>query len=441
MTKTIKPLLATLLIGGLIVSCSTSSSLLKNAQSNIKSQNYDSTLADANRYIQKFPGKPLGYFYKGEALGLKAGKIDISTPDRATPLYKKMAAAFDKANQIADTMGKKPSDLERIDPVRKSLWRKEHNTAVKYAKKDSLHNTVPNPLEVAIGHLTNATIIEPDSALSWEVLAQVNGMKQHYKAAAQAQEKFMGMADSISARDYLLLAQYYNRSKQSKKALPILLKAHQKYPDSTKVDEMLADTYSHTGNSNKSISMVKKLVQQHPSNGRYRLSLGTQIYQKEINIQNKYDKNVSKLLTLQNQKRNASGSKADAIQSQMDQLSAKNAQLEKKMDSLTQRALKQIHAAINNGEDNAQVYNTLGVIYQNKASVLFDKRNLTLNNDKSKQFNQQAQIPLKKARDSYKKATQLDPSNKSYWQSLYHIYTALGNKQKAEEAKKKAGIH
>jgi tetratricopeptide (TPR) repeat protein len=110
------------------------------------------------------------------------------------------------------------------------------------------------------------------------------------------------------------------------------------------------------------------------------------------------------------------------------------------MDDLTQRASKEIHTAIDDGQDGANVYFTLGVIHQNKASVIFEQRNLTLDNDKAKKLNDQARDELKKARDNYKKATQIDPDNKKYWRSLYQIYTALGNDQKAKEAKQKAGI-
>jgi predicted Zn-dependent protease len=443
-SKKIAPLLTTLLLGGLIVSCSTtSSSVLKNAQNYIKSKQYDSTLAEANRFLQKHPGNAEGYFYKGEALGLKASdtsKISISTPKKATPLYKQMAQAFDKAKQIGDTMSKPPSVLQRIDPVRTSLWRTEHNLGVNYARKDSLHNTVQNPLEVAIGHLQNATIAQPDCAISWNALAQVNGLKQNYKQAAAAQQKYLSMADSTTSRNYLVLAQYYNRSNQPKKALPVLEKAHQQYPDSIKTVEMLADTYSKLGQSDKSINLVKELVQKNPSNGRYRMSLGTQIYQKEIKLQHKYDSNSDSLLTLQNKKTNASGDQADQIQDQMNQLQEQNADLKKQMDDLTQRALKQLHEAQNDGQNGANVYFTLGVIYQNKASVLYEQRNLTLDNDKANQLNEQARAQLKKARDYYKQAAQIDPDNKKYWRSLYQIYTGLGNDQKAQEAKQKAGI-
>jgi tetratricopeptide (TPR) repeat protein len=426
------------LITGLIASCSSSSELLKKAQSGIKSNNYDSALAASNRYIQQFPGEPLGYYYKGVALGQEADSQDISMPKKAQPFYKQMVQSFDKAQQIADTMDDPPKEIARIGAIKAPLWRTEHNLGVKYAKQDSLHNTVQNPLEVSIGHLQNATIIQPDSALSWNVLAQVNGMKGHYKEAAQAEQRYVNMADSLQTRDYLLLGQYYERDKKPEKAVTVLKKAQNKYPDSTRVIEMLDDAYSNTGQSDKSIHLVKQLVQKEPNDARYRLSLGTQIYKSALKLQNKYNKNMNQLQDLQLKKKNVSGSKADQIEQQMSKIRSKNKPLKQKMESLTSEAIKQLKAATQNGKGNAKPYNTLGIIYQNKASMLFAKRNLTLNNKKSSQINEQAKQELTTAEGYYKKAAQLDPGNKGYWKSLYEIYTALGKDQKAQEAKKKA---
>jgi tetratricopeptide (TPR) repeat protein len=428
------------LITGLIASCSSSSPLLKKAKSNIKSSNYDSVLAISNRYIQQYPDKPLGYYYKGVALGQEADSQDISTPQKAQPFYKEMAQNFSKAEQIADTMDNPPGEIKRIGVIKSTFWRDEHNLGVKYAQKDSLHNTVDDPLEVSIGHLQNATIIQPDSALSWSVLAQVSGMKGHYKQAAQAEQKYVHIADSLETRDYLLLGQYYERAKQPQKAISVLSDAQNKYPDSTRVVEMLADAYSNAGQSDKSIHLVKQLVQKEPNNPRYRLSLGTQIYKSVLGIQDKYNKNMNQLMDLQMKKRKASGSKADQIEQQMDKLESETKSIRDNMKSLTDQAIKQLKKAAQNKKGDPKPYNTLGIIYQNKASMIFKERNLTLNNEKAKQLNDKAKQKLAKAAKNYKKAAQLDPSNKKYWRSLYQIYTALGKDQKAQQAKQKAGM-
>lgn len=346
MSKRIIPLLTVFVIGGLIVSCSTSSPLIKEAQTSIKNQQYDSTLAKANRYIQKYPGKPLGYFYKGEALGLKGNSIDISRPKKARPLYLKMDKAFTKATEIADTMSNPPEILQRIGPVRTSIWRSEHNAGIKFVSSDSLNNTVPNPLEVSIAHLKNATIAQPDCAITWNALAQVSAMKQKYKQATKAQRRYLSLKDSATVRSHLLLAQWLNRSDRSHKALSVLKHTRQKYPNSLKASAMLADTYSKLGKADKSISVVQQLVKRNPSNGRYRMSLGTQIYQKAIDLQHKFDSNIDKIISLETKKMSASGDQADKLQQKIDKLRAKNESLLNRIHKLTGRALKQLHAPL-----------------------------------------------------------------------------------------------
>jgi tetratricopeptide (TPR) repeat protein len=265
-------------------------------------------------------------------------------------------------------------------------------------------------------------------------------MKGHYQQAAQAEEKYIDMADSVETRDYLLLGQYYERSKKPQKAVSVLEDAKNKYPDSTRVVEMLADAYSNAGQTDKSVDLVRELVQQEPNNPRYRLSLGTQIYKAVLQLQDKYNKNMDQLLDMQTKKEKASGSEADQVKQKMSKLENENKSLRQKMKSLSSQSIKQLKAAAQNKQGDAKPYNTLGIIYQNKASMIFKQRNLTLNNEKAAKLNDKAKQRLTQAAKYYKKAAQLDPSNNKYWQSLYQIYTALGKDQKAQQAKKKAGM-
>jgi tetratricopeptide (TPR) repeat protein len=99
-----------------------------------------------------------------------------------------------------------------------------------------------------------------------------------------------------------------------------------------------------------------------------------------------------------------------------------------------------LEATLENRSEDPKAYNTLGIIYQNKASVLFDKRNLTRDNEMAAELNKQANDLLRKSMTNYEKAAELDPENPEYWKSLFQIYTTLGMDEKAAEAEKKAGM-
>src|SRR5699024_3495268 len=165
------PYLFIVLLIGVLDGCGSSNPLADKAEANIKDQNYAAALEAANEAIQTYPEKPLGYYYKGVALGQMAGMKE--DPEKSTELYKEMNEAFSKANELAASAESVPGELERIDAVKNVLWQQEHNRAVKLATEDSLQQAVPNYLQKSVQHLQNATIIQPDSALSWQVLAQV----------------------------------------------------------------------------------------------------------------------------------------------------------------------------------------------------------------------------------------------------------------------------
>src|SRR5699024_11844444 len=90
--------------------------------------------------------------------------------------------------------------------------------------------------------------------------------------------------------------------------------------------------------------------------------------------------------------------------------------------------------------DEVKAYNTLGIIYQNQAKADFDKRNQTKDNEEAQKWDDKGKHLLKKAMENYKRATEIKPEKKDYWESLYSIYVALGKDAKAAEAKKKAGL-
>ena len=69
--------------------------------------------------------------------------------------------------------GKALAEAEQANNIILNAWGREHNKAIEYALDDSVMATVQNPIEYSIQHLLNATTANPDSTLSYDVLAQV----------------------------------------------------------------------------------------------------------------------------------------------------------------------------------------------------------------------------------------------------------------------------
>lgn len=431
--------LVTLIIG-LMYGCGGSSNpFIDEVKNNLKSNNLTGALAAAERSIQNRPGDPLGYYYKAVALGDLATEKPVT--ERADQ-YREMNASFATAKQIADTSSaeKKPAEISRISNAKYNLWGSEFNKGIEYATNDSVMNSVSEPQKYAVEHLKNATVIIPDSVRSWDILAQLAYGANMVDLAIEAKEAAFERTEKPSAQDYSVLAAYYVNNGNMEKAVTTLENGLEKYPGNVDITTTLADAYQRTGESQKSINIVKDLVDQDPDNIAYRLNLGSQIYQSALKLSETASNNYDRIFELEQQLNNTSGAEKEQIQAQIDSLNSENEQLLAEYEQMTEEAVQELEVVLEQDPENANGNNVLGVIYQNKAASLFDQRNNTADNEKAAELDKQAREFLKNAMGYYEQAAETDPDNKSYWESLFNIYTNLGMDEKADEAMKKAGI-
>ncbi|MGK7369630.1 MAG: tetratricopeptide repeat protein [Candidatus Halalkalibacterium sp. M3_1C_030] len=423
---------------GIIAGCGSSNPYVDDAQSNIKNQNFQAALEAAEQSIQNQPNDPLGYYYKGVALGEIA---DTKDPSARGDWYERMNEAFEQAKEMAEKAEDVPSEIERIPAVKNAVWQTEHNKAIEYASDDSVKNTVENPLDISIAHLNNATAIQPDSVLSWDVKAQVHYMNDNVDGAISSMEKVMTLKDSLEVDDYARMAGYYSIAEMPQEAISTLEDGLEQYPGNKDLATRLADGYTNAGQTQKAISTIENLIETEPENPQFHLVLGTQIYKTVLNKSDTLKANSDKIFDLRQQMKQAQGDKASQLKQQINQLNSENEELQEEINRLTERATKELNTVLEYRPNDATAYNTLGIIYQNKASALFDKRNRTDDNQMAAKIDTQAKEALKQAMKYYESAAEIDPDNQEYWKNLFSIYTALGMDKKAEEAMKKAGMN
>lgn len=438
--KKLPHIIVTLLVAIMIGCSATTNPLVDEAQSHFQTQDFKAALEAAEKSIEKYPGDPMGYYYKAVALSEIAG--EIKDPTERTEYYNEMNESFDLAKTVADTSENVPEEIDRISAVKNVLWQTEHNKAIEYIQDDSLKNTVDNPVEYSIGHLKNATTIQPDSALSWNVLAQVAAMDKEFDESVRAKEKYISMVpqDSVKPDDYMQLASYHFNMDNQEEVLEVFKKAREQYPENEDIVSNLADAYNRVGKSEQAIATVEELVEQNPENPQYHLVLGTQIYQRALQIGDTLSQNSEKILSLRQELNNASPEEQEKIKEQVEELNEENKQLQSKIDKLTERAEESLKTTLEYRPNDANAYNTLGIIYQNKAKAIFDQRNRTRDNEEAQRLDKEGQELLREAMKYYEQATEIDPDNPEYWKRLFEIYTTLGMDEKAREAMKKAGL-
>jgi tetratricopeptide (TPR) repeat protein len=186
------------------------------------------------------------------------------------------------------------------------------------------------------------------------------------------------------------------------------------------------------------VATVKTLISTDSTNVQYHLVYGTELYKMAMTMNDTLTNRYNRIFDLQ-QKQQKNNNKE--YQSQIDELQNSNQQLASNIEDMTGKAKTQLQYVINHRPNDPTAYNTMGVIYQNKAAALFQMRNNTNDLKKADSLDAAAKNVLKQALPFYQKAAQLDPNNQNYWQSLFRVYTALGMKEKAQEAMKKAGLN
>lgn len=429
MKKHIYSLFAALLILVFAASCETGDPLISPIKAGIDSQNYDAALLAADSAIIKEPSNPLGYYYKAVILG-KIAEAEPVVSER-TSTYEEMRANLLEAEVLFDTEGNSYVEVTQVTPLILNTWSFEHNEGIKYATNDSIMATIDNPLELSIAHLINATTINPDSILSFDVLAQIYYMNQEYGKAAESITTAIKLQDKALASEYDRLGSYYFLNEEPEKAVAAMREGLELYPDSVSLVQKLADGLFQIDRTDEALEVMNDLIANDPDNARYHLVVGSRVYQRVLTLSDTYSLNSDKIFELE---------RNNGSEEEINALKAENETLDAEITDLTAKAEEALLKAVELDNTIPATFNTLGVLYQNKSASLFEKRNNTVDNDEAERYDELAREEACKAMTNYEKAAELDPDNTSYWSSLFRIYTLLDMREEAEAAMEKAGM-
>ena len=387
--------------------------------------------------LAKDPNNAEAYYYRGVAYGEIANNNPVVANRKDA--YQKMRDALVSAMEVTNDEPINLVALKSEDLIR-NKWSVEHNAAVQFASGDTTLAPVDNPLEIAVDHLQNAVTINPDSTLSFEVLAEVYRMKKDYKGAIGALTAVIEKKEVPAAFDFSNLASFYMLTENYESAVTVLEEAIEFYPDSVDLVQKIADSYMKTDRKDEAISALEDLIATDPSNPQYHLVIGTQIYIMASDINEEISASYDKIFDLDRSLRGLKGAEKTKVEKNISTLRSDIAAKQTESEKLTTRAISELKTVTELLPEEAPAYNTLGIVYQNKAASLFEERNATTDNNLAADLDKEAKAELTKAMKSYEKATSLAPDNTDYWTSLFRVYTSLGMNDKAEAAMKKAGM-
>ena len=431
-------LLSTLAVAILFVGCTSVSPLVKETQDNIGSGNYEAALASAELAIEENPTSGVGQYYKAVALGSLGQDSEDVAARRG--YYADALSTMEEAKSLFSAAEDVPDEADNADNIIRAIWADEHNSAVEILTVDSIAALYADPNQVAVDHLLNATTLAPDSVISYSVLSSAYYRVGDIESATTAYEWVMELLPTPDVDDYNYMINLYLASQRFENARDLASEAQSAFPTDERFIQYLADSYLQTGETDKAIEIVEDLIASDPTNPQYRLVLGTQVYQTVTELTDQISEMYVELYDQSQALRSLSGSAKSDAEAALAELQAKADALEADIVVYTDLAIEQVTRATELDPSSANTFNILGVIYQNKSALYFDKRNNTADYDLADEYDAQAREILDMARVAYEQATQLDEGNPEYWQSLFQIYTTLNMPEKAQEAMEKAGI-
>lgn len=398
-------------------------------------QNYEAAHELLDQSIAENPESGVPYFYK--AMTYSDHALLMADPSDRKPYYRNFREAFLTAREKFEAQESQPNEARQLDNLMLEAWGTEHNEAVQYVTDDSLMQSIAEPYKLAAAHLENAVIINPDSLLSYEVLAQIYAIDDRPVEAIKVMNKVMSMKNPPSSDDYSRLSDYYVRAAMPDSAIYILNEGLTHYPDTVILSQKLADAYMDNNQREESIAVIERLLQLDPNNAQYHLALGSRILIATASLSDSISANYDRLYALSGQLRNANQSQKSSLEAQIKELENKNESIRAEIDDLNDYAERELLSVIELEPNSGTAYNALGIIYQNKAAAFFDLRNYTTDNTLAMEYDASAKEALNVAMGYYEKAVEINPDNLGAWQSLSSIYITLDMKEKAEKALEK----
>lgn len=418
--------------------CETTDPLVEDVQVDLFTGNYDAALETVNTALATDSSNYVAHMYKGIVLASQAWEME--PPSTRQPVYEEARSSFDTAKSFMQEQPETPAELEELNNSVISFWADEYNAGVNIQNDDSLFNATENPYETSLEHLQNAATINPDSAMTFQVISSTYFQLDRVEEAITSYERAMALLEQPALEDYEYLNSLYLYNNQYEEAIQLSQEGREMYPEESMFVRFLADAYIQAGERDKAISLVEQLIEQEPDNPQYRRVLGTQIYQSVERISNDVSELYEELFELRQAARNQRGQELEQTQAEIEQLQSGIDSKEQEIDELTQIAIREMSRVVELEPDSESANFILGIIYQNRAANLFERRNNTTDNQEADEFDERAKENLRQAMTYYERAAEINPDNPENWQSLFQVYTALGMEEKAEEAMQKAGM-
>ncbi|MDG5767334.1 tetratricopeptide repeat protein [Balneolales bacterium ANBcel1] len=415
---------------------------IESARLALAQGDFEEVIAAAQEAIDADPENANAYYYMGVAYASIASN---NPPEERLEDYERAREYLEQARQMYAEQGISNDEAENLPEVIFELWAFEHNSGIQ-PLTDDIISSHEDSLILARHHFQNAIAINPDSSQSYSLLAEVYFAKGDMQEAERLTRTIIYDLDDADLFNYYRLALYLMEDDRDAEAVDILYEAREIYPDEIEITQEIANAYLRLGRTDEALEVVRELMEQDPENPQYRLVYATQIYQmvQELDDQIRslhddvYD--ISAEIRERARSQEIDEAEMNAMSQEIEDKLAQADELIEESFRFSDEAEEQLLIALESEPENPDIHSTLGIVYQNRAAIYQDKRNMSEDVDEAEEFDAMARKYLERALPHYEKAAELEPDDQEHWMSLFRVYTNLGMNEKAEHARERAGF-
>lgn len=416
---------------------------IESAKLNLSRKDYKRALESVDAAIAINPANPLAYYYKGQIL-IELGKQE-TVPNRS-PFYQRADSALAASTRLYEESAQTGKEYLLIDVMRSNTWVEEYNGAINTINTAQQSEMTDAQFERIVGHLNNAFAILPDSLSAVDLLAEVYLFRNDYEMTIATYQRAMALAKDTVVTRYTRLGELYVQQQRYEEALAILKEGLAVFPGHLEMTQALANAYLQMENTDRALEVLGDLIDMDPENKQYRLVYGFQLYELTRgladDLRNVYTQldDVNRMIREEERKSRPNRTLIAEYRATQATLNGEAASVEAELNNLSDRAVAELKKASELDDTDSNSFFIWGVVLQDSASRLIDKRNATDDNAKAMEFDTQAKALLEECARLYEKAADIEPGNTEYWMALFRVYTALGQTEKALEAQQKAGL-
>jgi tetratricopeptide (TPR) repeat protein len=416
---------------------------IESAKLNLSRKDYKRALESVDAAIATNPANPLAYYYKGQIL-IEIGKQE-TVPNR-TPFYQRADSALTASSRLYEETAQIDKEYLLIDLMRSNAWVEEYNGAINTINAAQASEMTDTQFERIVGHLNNAFAILPDSLNAVDLLAEVYLFRNDYEMTIATYQRAMALATDTVETRYMRLGELYVQQQRYEEALDILKTGLAIFPGQLEMTQALANAYLQMNNTDRALEVLGDLIDMDPENKQYRLVYGFQLYELtrglSDDLRNVYTQldDVNRMIREEERKSRPNRTVVAEHRATQTRLNGEASRIEGELSDLSSRAIAELRKASELDATDSNPFFIWGVVLQDSASRLIDKRNATDDNAKAMAFDNQAKALLQECAGLYETAAGIEPDNTEYWMALFRVYTALGQTAKALEAQEKAGL-